>query len=113
MDNLGYLPDSDDSDDEGVEVPDLHSLCLNPYRWCLIFVLISFYFAFSSDDPICSEHNNSDTETFITAESEPASHSTAEPDNDCECSQCPDTHNACCCQRFKIIKQGGVGKVFI
>ena len=33
MDNFGYVADSDDSDDEGLEVPDKGSIFLNPYRY--------------------------------------------------------------------------------
>ena len=32
MDNLGFTADSEDSDEGGLEVPDIGSLCLNPYR---------------------------------------------------------------------------------
>ena len=32
MNNLGFVADSDDSSDEDLDLPDLDSLCLNPYR---------------------------------------------------------------------------------
>ena len=32
MDNLGYVADSGDSDDEEIKLPDIASLCFNPYR---------------------------------------------------------------------------------
>ena len=32
MNNLGFVADSNDSVEEGLELPDFDSLCLNPYQ---------------------------------------------------------------------------------
>ena len=38
MDNLGFVIDSDDSVEESLGLPVFDSLCLNPYRWQLLFI---------------------------------------------------------------------------
>ena len=45
MDNFGYVADSDDSEDEGMQVPEMSNICLNPYRWGQKYALI-FLFPF-------------------------------------------------------------------
>ena len=39
MDNFGYVADSDDSEDEGMQVPEMGNLCLNLYQWGQKYVL--------------------------------------------------------------------------
>ena len=68
MDNFGYIADTDESDaDEGLGIPDIDKLCINPYR--LEYSIKHFYSIpnFSSDDPVYVE--SEDTESFVTAES--------------------------------------------